>query len=155
MDIFDHQTKLTENIVAGGPGDEISPTYSPTMTRDFAETVESTIEKHNIEVVYDLGSGDLLLPVYLAYNTSVEVVAYEISTELVEDAISFWKYVGCWDEKQITVRTTDFTKDLSDIQSTQNSLLVNCGSSNRINPSLLTAPLISSKFGHKISIHNI
>lgn len=155
MDIFSHRESLTEHIVSGGPQEETVATYAPTLTRTVAEKTEELIQKYNITTVYDLGAGDLTLAVYLAENTSVTIVAYELNEILISNSIDFWKEVEVWADEQIEIRVEDFREDLHEIDQTPNNLLVNCGQSNHLNPQQTTSLLLSSKVGSDISLYNL
>lgn len=155
MDIFSYRESLTEHVVSGGPQEDAIATYAPTLTQPVAEKAEEIIQKYNITTVYDLGAGDLTLAVYLAENTSVTIVAYELNEKLIDNSIDFWNEVGVWDAEQIDVRAADFRSELHEIEQNSQSLLVNCGQSNHLEPQQTTLPLLSSKTGSEISVYNL
>jgi hypothetical protein len=155
MDIFSYRESLTEHVVSGGPQEDAIATYAPTLTQPVAEKAEELIQKYNITTVYDLGAGDLTLAVYLAENTSVTIVAYELNEKLIDNSIDFWNEVGVWDAEQIDVRAADFRSELHEIEQNSQSLLVNCGQSNHLEPQQTTLPLLSSKTGSEILVYNL
>jgi len=155
MDVFQYHEQLTEHIVSGGPKGTSEATYSPTLTQKFAQQMESLIRQYDIQIVYDLGSGDLTLPIYLAENTSVNVIAYELNESLVQDAVTFWKHTGLWDSDQITVREKNYSQDVSMIDETSDCLIANCGRTNHIDAKHFSSPLVSSYYGSEISVYNL
>jgi hypothetical protein len=157
MDLFkEHQTELVEHVTAGGFSAEEAnlPTYSPSLSKNVAKEIKSYIENNNISAVFDLGSGDLMLPVYLTQHLDITVVAYEINRPLVEDAKTYWKHYDLWNVGQIVVRTEDFRKDIEQISGTENAVVVICGQSNHIDPENFSdIPVLHSQVGNELSIY--